>query len=86
MATLVNGSWAQGNGLVVRNVAPAFSFAGQDLGVEGRCDDGVYQDVVVGVNVVLRWYVDEDTVAGCVAVAVRSAALVGRELDEACID
>lgn len=42
----------QSHGLVVRDVAPALPFAGQQLGVEAPGDDGVDDDVIAAVDVV----------------------------------
>jgi hypothetical protein len=43
----------QGHGLVVCNIAPAFAFAVEQLGVEAPGDDGVDDDVVGAVEVML---------------------------------
>lgn len=43
----------QRHGLVVCDVAPAFAFASDELGVEAPCDDGVDDNVVCAVEVVL---------------------------------
>lgn len=55
VGVLVDRGWVQRDGLVVRDVAPAFTLAGQELGVEAPGDDGVDDDVVGAVEVVFFW-------------------------------
>lgn len=49
--------------LVVRDIPPSFTLAGEELGVETPCDDGVYCCVIGAVDVVLFGDGEELTVA-----------------------
>lgn len=51
----VDRGWMQRDGLVVCDVAPAFTLARDEFWVETPGDDGVDDDVVCAVEVVVFW-------------------------------
>ena len=57
--------------LIVRDVSPSFTLAGEELGIETPCDDGVYCCIIGAVDVVLFRDDEELTVA-----ATRSGSVV----------
>ena len=55
----------QADGLVTRDISPAFAVAADEFGVEGPCDDCAEDEIVGSVDVVLRREGHKEAVAGC---------------------
>lgn len=75
VGVFVDRGRVQSDGLVVRDVAPAFAFAGEQFRVEAPGDDGVDDDVVGVVDVV--FFGDGEELAVTAAGACSARALEG---------